>query len=154
MLTATDRAALKTAFRLLVHDVGGLEAACAVTGYSVSRLSEAYAPNSERMPRVDHALMLEMVGGNPRVSEVMARLQGLRLERQQAARGEDGAALGAVIESAGHLGAEALKALADGRLDDSERAAVRERLAAHRRDIERAEAVLAGSAPRALKVVG
>ena len=115
--------ALKVGFGLLIDDVGGLEAARAVTGHSTGRLSEAASVNIlDRWPRVDHVLMLEKIAGKPRVTEHLARLLGYGLLPIIPLEGDQGEALAAVMRSAGELGARTMTALADGKLSDEERA--------------------------------
>lgn len=143
MIPPADRLALKTAFRLLVEGVGGVEAAAAVTGSSIGRLSEAYSPHTDRMPRLDHAAALERVSGKRYVTEVMARLCGAALVTQRAEAGDLGAALAAVMGAGGVLGADALEALGDGRLTEDERAKLRVGAGRLRAVLERAEAALA-----------
>jgi hypothetical protein len=126
-----------------VLGVGGLEAAHAVTGYPTSRLAEAYAPGSVRMPRVDHAVALEMIGQQPQVTAVMARLAGCMLVPMPEARGESGAAIASVLRQAGEIGACAAEAMADGRLGAAERAALVDACGALARAAAAAQAVLA-----------
>jgi hypothetical protein len=142
-----DLRALKTGLGLLIRDVGGLEAAASVTGYSHGRLSEAASVHNEaRWPRVDHVAELEAVAGQPRVTFHLARLPGCTLLPMPVAHGDCGMAIGAVLRTAGEFGGRAAEAMADGRLDDAERAALVERLAALKRAVAHAEAVIAGPA--------
>lgn len=139
--------ALKTGFGLLIRDVGGLEAAQAVTGYSHGRLSEAASVHNDvRWPRADHVAELEAVAGQPRVTFHLARLAGCTLLPIPVANGDHGIAIAAVLRTAGEVGGRAAEAMADGALDDTERAALAERLAALKRAVAHAEAVIAGPA--------
>ena len=69
--------ALKTAFKLVVSDVGGLEAAAACTRLGKSQLAEYGNINSEKMITVDVVLDLEAIGGAPHVTAAMAAAHGL-----------------------------------------------------------------------------
>ena len=138
-----DYAGLKTGFRVLVQQVGGLEAASAVTGYPVSRLAEAYSLTSDRMPRVDHVADLEAIAPAPLVTFHLARLCGHILVPLRGRGGVAGEALATVIRDAGALGAEVVAAMADGRLSGAERAQLRERLALLGRAVAAADVALA-----------
>lgn len=72
--------ALKTAFKLVLADVGGLVAASTCTRVEVSQLS-AYGnvANREKIVPVDVALDLEMIGGAPHVTAALAAAQGYEL---------------------------------------------------------------------------
>lgn len=143
--------ALKTATKLLIHAVGGLEAAASACRVSVSVLSEYQSRNHpERMMPVDVALQLEAVAGEAVVTGAMARLQGLSLGRP--AEGEVpaiGRAVALVARQAGAAAATFLDAHSDGHLDAGERAELR-RLVETVRDS--ADAALAGlAAPQPLQ---
>lgn len=139
-----DLIALKTAFRLLVQGVGGGEAAGAALRYRPSHLSEAASPHcQDRWPRVDHIAELEALAGEPFVTAQLARLSGCTLLPMPRARGEEGAALAAVLSSAGELGARTVAALSDGALNEAERADLVARLGALKRAAAHAEALLA-----------
>jgi hypothetical protein len=142
-----DLVALKTAFRLLIDAVGGLEAAHAVTGYPVSRLSEAASPNhADRWPRLDHVAELEAVAGRPLVTAVLAQLAGCTLDAAPRQPGTPGAALVGVVRHAGDVVSCAAAAMSDGRICEAERAELGRQLAALDRAVTHARAVLAGPA--------
>ncbi len=73
--------ALKTAFKLLVQDLGGLEAAATVTRVQRSQLSD-YSNINHAVPSfapADIILDLETVAGTPHVTAALARSQGYEL---------------------------------------------------------------------------
>lgn len=143
-----EYAGLKTAFRVVIQHVGGLEAARAVTGYPTSRLAAAYdLAQLDRMPRCDHVADLEAVAGTPLVTFHLARLSGHTLLPLGDAAGLEGKALAAVLGAAGELGQRAMEAMADGRLDEAERARLLDQLGTLQRGVAQAMAVLAGAAP-------
>lgn len=144
--------AIKTATRLLITRVGGLEAAASVCRLAASALSECSSRNHlERMLPLDVALQLEEVAGEPIVTAALARIQGRSL-----ASPDPGAvpavanAVGAVVAQAGALAAQLIAAQADGHVCEVERAQMRG-VAEQVRDA--AEATLAGLSGPALRVV-
>ena len=143
-----DLVALKTAFRLLIDAVGGMEAAHCVTGYPTSRLSEAASPHhADRWPRLDHVAELEAVAGRPIVTAVLAHLAGQALQPQRSAPGSAGQVLVGVVKQAGSVVSTAAEAMSDGNITGRERSALREQLARLAADVDRAQAVLAALAP-------
>lgn len=144
--------ALKTATKLLIGRVGGLEAAASVCRVSVPVLSEYGSRNhAERMMPIDVALQLEECAGEPIVTGAMARLQGLAVARPEAVQVPAiGASVGAAVAQAGALASELLSAQADGRLDEGERASLLARAESVR---NAAEATMASLAPVTLRAV-
>lgn len=72
--------ALKGATRKLVESTGGLRFAAEITGFPMSKISEAQqASTMDRSMRIDHVLELEMATSDPVVTRELARLQGLVL---------------------------------------------------------------------------
>lgn len=135
---------LKVAFGQLVKDVGGAEAANAVTGYPAPRFSEAASlHNLDRWPRVDIVAELEAIAPRPLVTATMARLAGCSL-LPLAPAGATTAAILASLETAGRFVTGAAAAMADGQVSDAERARLAELLGALRQAASRAEAALAG----------
>jgi hypothetical protein len=151
MIAEQESRAIKVAFRLLVEDVGGVEAASAALGYPPGRISEAYALHTQRAPRVDHARRLEALADNPRVTATLARLAGCTLLPQPRLSGDAGLAIAAVLRGAGELGGRAATAMGDGVVDDAERAGLVDQIGALQRALAHAAAVLAGPA---LPVIG
>ena len=72
--------ALATAVKLLISDVGGLEAAASCTRVKRSHLAAYGDINSDLMMPADVVVDLEAIGGTPRVSMAMAGMLGYRLE--------------------------------------------------------------------------
>lgn len=71
---------LKTAWKLLVDDLGGVEATAAVTRVSSKgRISEYGALHTDRFPAIDVVLDAEHVAGEPRVTAALARALGYAL---------------------------------------------------------------------------
>jgi len=139
-----DLVALKTAFRLLIDAVGGLEAAHAVTGYPVSRLSEAASPHhADRWPRLDHVAELEAVAGRPLVTAMLAQLAGCTVEAAPRQPGSLGAALVGVVQHCGDVVSGAATAMSDGRISAAELADIGRQLAALDRAVAHARAMLA-----------
>lgn len=121
-ISNTDRAAIKTATRLLVQRVGGLEAAASVCRYAKSALAETY--DLHRMDRsmpADVIADLESVAGAPVVTEVLARLSGHALLPIGTAGGIEAQALAEVGRRASDVFAAWALAHADARVTDSER---------------------------------
>lgn len=146
--------AMKAAFRALVEDVGGFDAASALLGYHKGHLSHAASMNHpDSAPRADHALALEQLAGRPRVTEQMALAQGFTLMPVAPAIGLEGAALAEVLGNAGELGRRAALALSDGRIEDAERAGLVEALGVLARAVGQAQGVIAGPAIK-LRSVG
>jgi hypothetical protein len=70
---------LKTAFKLTLGDVGGLDAATTVTRVGRSQLAAYGDIHSDRMPPVDVVLDLEAIGGEPRMTAALAAAHGYEL---------------------------------------------------------------------------
>lgn len=79
--TEIERAALKSATRLLLSDVGGLDASAAATRVQRSQLSDYTARHLEKFLPVDIALDLERAADTPHVTAALARAQGYQLVR-------------------------------------------------------------------------
>lgn len=147
-LPEADARSIVTAFHVLIRDVGGLVAAEHLLGYPASRLSEAASlQHMDRMPRVDHVAALEAAAGRPLVTFHLATMSGHTLLPVGRADGPEGAALAAVLADAGTLGARAMEAMADGRLDQEERKQLVTQLGLLARGVAHAIGVL--SAPAA-----
>ncbi|GGJ14043.1 hypothetical protein [Neoroseomonas lacus] len=121
-LSPVDVAALKTAMRLLVEDVGGIDAAASVSRLAASSIAESYDPHrANRMPAVDVVADLEAVGGTPRVTAILASMAGRRLVPIVPARGRVGRSIAEVLTSSSEVGAAYVTATADGKLSRAER---------------------------------
>lgn len=146
-------AAIKAATSLLIHRVGGAEAAAMVCRASVQVLYEYASPHRpDRVIPVDVAMQLETFLGEPVVTATLARLQGLTVARPDDAGVPDiSRAVGLAAQQAGALASLLLAAQADNHLDDSERVELR-RVAESLLDAARA--TISGlAAPAALRVV-
>lgn len=140
-LPAVEGAALRTAFRLLVQAVGGLEAAAAVTGVTPALLARQYAPQEDGWPRIDCVLDLERVAGQPIVTEVLARMTGYTLQPRVAADGACRvAAVASVLDGGAEVASRFAASLADGRITQDESEGIARSVAA----LARQAAVAAG----------
>ena len=132
---------LKAAFRQLVESVGTLEFCAEIAGVGKSQISDYQMPNTDRFAPVQVVMALEAVSpAGPLVSAYLARRAGhvlvaLPEARQTAA--DYLVAVGAILKGSGGLSAALLTAMADRRIDRSERAGLRG-------DIARLQAELAG----------
>lgn len=155
MNLGTDQiAALKTATHLLIHTVGGLDAAASVCRLAAARLSVCQSRNHpEAQLPIDVVLQLEAVAGEPIVTAAMARLQGLTVARPDAGvRADIGRAIGAVARTAGAAAAVYMEAQADGVVDAQEQDALRRHLEAVRDEAAASLSALGGGAK--LRAVG
>lgn len=121
----THTLAIKTALHLLVARLGGVESAAAVIGRNPGRISDATNRGRPDMLPADQVVALEAVAGEPLVTAAMARGLGFRLMRDGPAAAEPAhipARLGAVAADLGALMQTLSNSLADGTLDDRERA--------------------------------
>lgn len=71
--------ALKTGWKLVVRDLGGVEAVASATRATRSLASEYGNVHSERFVPVDIVLDAELIGGSPHVTAALARTQGFEL---------------------------------------------------------------------------
>jgi hypothetical protein len=137
--------ALKTAFRLLCDQVGGVDAAAMALSYPKSHLSDAASPHHpDRSPRVDHVAELEALGGEPLVTATLARLAGHELRpREDALAGCARGSLLAVVAEAGGALRQVAEAMADGAICGAERAALAAQLDSLARAVSAAQSALA-----------
>ena len=68
--------ALKTAFKLVIADVGGLDAGSTCTRVGKSQLSDYGSVSCDKMPPTDVVMDLEAIGGNAHVTAEACRQQG------------------------------------------------------------------------------
>lgn len=123
--TPESHAALKTAFRLLVRDVGGLEAAASLTRVRTSELARYYDPASASWPPADVVADLEAASPAPHVTAVLARLAQHRLAALGglAEAGSSRAiALASTLHRTGEFCTEYAVSLADGHINAAESA--------------------------------
>jgi len=154
MKLASDKvAALKTATKLLITELGGLAAAASACRVSVPVLSEYTSVNHpDRTMPIDVVLQLEAVLGVPVVTAALARLNGRSLaEPAVGAIPCVGRAVAAVTRHAGAAAAAFMEAAADGQIDRTEAADMTRLLEAVREHA--GEALAALSAQPALRVV-
>ncbi|RIK91749.1 MAG: hypothetical protein DCC73_14905 [Proteobacteria bacterium] len=122
-----QRLTLKTAFRLLLRQVGKLDyIAGAVTRLTPGSMSKAGNPQEDYYPPLDAILDLEIAAGRPVVTEALARLQGYRLEVMADAGEVD--LMQESTAATAKLGAWAgavMAAMADGSLTHAERVSLR-----------------------------
>lgn len=124
-----DVRALKTAARLLIGAVGGLEAAASVCRVNKTVLAAAYDPHQpDRFLPIDVVADLELVAAEPVVTHVLARLAGQALVPIGPAGGLEAQALVQVFRGAADVGAEYATAMADAHLSAAERRGIADRL--------------------------
>ena len=70
---------LKSAFKRVLKDLGGIDAAAGFTRVGRSQLSDYGNVDSEKLPPVDVVLDLEMAGGHPHVTKALAAAQNFML---------------------------------------------------------------------------
>lgn len=152
----SNKARLKGATRLLIHDLGGLEAAHTLTGISVSQLGRYQNVGADDFITVQIAAALESQSGvRPHVTLAMAALGGHILvpRPENSGSGKWAAHLAATVKEAGDVLSEFGKAIAnDGDVspDEAEHLIVEvdqalSALMAFRRELERQ--VSLGKAP-------
>ena len=148
-------AAVKTAWKLLVRDLGGVDAVAACTRASRSLASEYGNVQGERFAPVDVVLDAEAIAGVPHVTATMARLGGYELIPTLADReGSLAAELQLVASSSATLFADAAVALTHPNPTDAERERLRVDLERLIRVARVAQAALGGapaSHPKAAK---
>jgi hypothetical protein len=146
MTQPVDIAALKTATRLLVRDVGDLAAAASATRVSGAHIARFYDQQFDTtLAPIDVVADLERVGGNPRVTAELARLSGYRLVRVEAGAGRLGRSVAEVLAGASDVGAAYARATEDGRVTAAERGAIATELAELIAAAEHALGVLAAA---------
>jgi hypothetical protein len=138
-----DLRGLKAASRLVVEAVGGYEAAsAALGGYSTGRLAEACSPHHpDRWLRLQHVALLEALAEDPRITAELARLAGQVLRPRAPAAGCATQQMHQAVAEMGATIAVWGQALADGRMDAAERAALDRQLG----DLERRVAAARGA---------
>lgn len=122
---AQGYAGLKTGTRLLLRDLGGIDAAAACSRVGRSLWSDYARPHSDRFIPVDVVIDAEAIAGTPHVTAAMARAQGYELVPLLARpRGELGDALARISTGVGALFATVAAAFSDGALTAAERDAL------------------------------
>jgi hypothetical protein len=124
-VSPVERSSLKTAARVLVLRVGGLEAAATVCRLEKSALAATYDPHRpDRTMPVDVVADLERVAGEPAMTRALAQLAGCILLPVDVAPGPEASAIAAVLGGAGEVGRAWAQAMGDAALSDGERQAV------------------------------
>jgi hypothetical protein len=127
-LPQSDYLGIKAAFRELVAACGGVHRAASITRGCQSRISEAMSPQHlDRFPAIDQIADLESECGVPVVTRALAAMSGSDLAPVEATPGSRHrlhADLAAVIREVSEVSAATVSALADGSMDEVERAAV------------------------------
>lgn len=151
----SDLHRLKTCWKLLVRDLGGIDAVAAATRTTRSLASEyGNINNPDRFAPVDVVLDAERIAGRPRVTETLAVLQGFALvsiEPREA--GDLAAKLAEFGRDSSTLFADAAIALAHGNPTDAERAALQRDLAEIQRVVAEAVQLLAAADRRVPRAV-
>lgn len=115
-------AAIKTGTRLVIHDLGGVDAASACSRVGRSQWSDYANPHSDKFVHVDVLIDAEAIAGTPHVTAALARIHGYELipvtPRDAGALGD---ALAAMSRGVGALFSTVASAFADGVLTDNER---------------------------------
>ena len=124
-IASDDMRALKTATRVLVRAVGGIEAAATVCRYGKSAIAEGYdMQRCDRTLPIDVVADLELCAGVPAVTTVLARLSGHALVPIGPAGGLEAQAIAEVGRRASGMFASWAAAQADADVSDAERKAV------------------------------
>ena len=122
---AQGYAGLKTGTRLLLRDLGGIDAAASCSRVGRSLWSDYASPHSDRFIPVDVVIDAEAIAGTPHVTAAMARALGYELVPLLARpRGELGDALARISTGVGALFATVAAAFSDGALSAAERDAL------------------------------
>jgi hypothetical protein len=143
-MSAIDQNSLKTAWKLLVRDLGSIDAVAACTRTTRSLAGEyGNINNPDRYAPVDVVLDAERVAGQPRVTEMLALLQGYALVPvEPRAAGELAVKLAEFGRDASALFATAATALSHDHLTADERIKLSCELADIRRVITEAEQII------------
>ncbi len=144
-----SRAALKTAARVLIQRLGGIDAAATCTRVGRSNLAEyGSLHHPDRHMPVDVVADLEMIAGEPLVTAALARAAGFTLVPLALPAGGDAVLhLQRVARQSGTVLSSAVAALSDGTIDADEREALLAQLDDLRAAVGAAMAALAEVAP-------
>ena len=117
--------AVKTGWKLLVRDIGGVDAVAACTRASRSLVSEYGNPASDRWVPADTILDAETIAGRPLVTAALARAGGFALMPiTPRSAGELAAKMAEIARYAAELFATSAIALTHPRLAENEREAL------------------------------
>lgn len=146
---------VKTAWKLLVQRLGGVDATAACTRAQRSRVSEYGTIGTDRWAPVDVILDAETIAGVPMVTAALARAQGYDLVPVVPhGDGELPVHLARIGATAGDMFRAAAEALADGVLTEAERIEVAARMADAARVLQQAQAALLAPVKRLHVVPG
>ena len=124
-----ERRALKTVFRVLVQQAGGLEAAAAATRVSKTHLAAGYDQEAkDRFPALDVVADLERAAGVPVLTKLMASMHGLALVHVEPSRGCAISAIALVGQKASEFFAAFALAMGDGVITEHERLKLRQEM--------------------------
>ncbi len=117
--------AVKTGWKLLVRDIGGVDAVAACTRATRSLVSEYGNPASDRWVPADTILDAETIAGRPLVTAALARAGGFALMPiAPRSAGELAAKMAEIARDAAELFATSAIALTHPRLAEGERQAL------------------------------
>ena len=118
-----NRAALKTAVRLTLHRLGGLDAAATCCRVGATNLQQyGSQAHPDRHIPADVILDLELIAGEPLITAALARAQGYRLEPVTARQTGDVVSPAQRLgRAAAELSAQLLAALEDHSISPAER---------------------------------
>ncbi len=129
LTTDEERRALKTGFRVLVQQAGGLEAAAAATRVNKTVLAASYDQEAkDRFPALDVVADLERAAGVPVVTKLLAGMHGLALVHVEPISGCAISAIASVGQNSSQVFAAFGRAVADGAITDGERAVLRQEM--------------------------
>lgn len=147
--------ALKTAWKMLVHMIGGVDATAACTRATRSMVSEYGNVHGERWAPIDVILEAERIAGEPLVTAALARAQGFKLVPLSA---QETAGIGDTLERVAATSSTFLtstvRALADGHVSESENTELDRGLDDLERAAQTARAALRASRQPKLRTVG
>jgi hypothetical protein len=127
-MTPAHRVRWKIATRQAVADAGGVEAAAAILGLSITHVSRYQTGHAPDLLTLSGALALADASGTRAFAEIFADMAGCRLTQQcdadEAAPGER-KAVTACLSEAGELIHQIAAALADGAISATERGLIR-----------------------------
>jgi hypothetical protein len=122
LTTEEERRALKTGFRVLVQQAGGLEAAAAATRVNKTHLAASYDQEAkDRFPALDVVADLERAAGVPVLTRLMAGMHRMALVHVEPISGCAISAIALVGEKASEFFAAFAHAMGDGVITESER---------------------------------
>lgn len=137
-----DTAAIKTASRYLVDQLGGLDAAETACRAGRSVLGDYINRNSPRIMALDVALQLDRCAQEPVMLSTLARLEGYTIMSIELGEGDVAQSMEHVARGAGDLMTTTVRALADGHVDAQEAAELSHRLTDLHRAVTHALGVL------------